>query len=252
MDYVVADGEIYHRPIGQLLQPDRDSMEALEEIKREIGSRVFAAQYQQNPTPPDGNMIKAAWLGRYQTELARNKYRHVVLSCDPAGKAGTHNDYTAIAISGVRDKEIHLLHVTRGHWTVLQMRDQISALVEQWRPDPIIVEDTSSGMGLIQLLREGSWLSIIGRHPKDDKETRMSRHQGRFEAGRILLPTEAPWLADFESELLSFPNARYDDQVDAFMLFLDWFSDNSPYLYSPTALPIIVTAKRPNPFAWCY
>jgi phage terminase large subunit-like protein len=80
----------------------------------------------------------------------------------------------------------------------------------------------------------------------------MSRHQGRFEAGRVLLPAEAPWLADFESELLSFPNGRYDDQVDAFMLFLDSFSDNQQYLFSPTALPIIVTAKRPDPFAWCY
>ena len=47
MDYVVADEEIYHRPAGQLLQPDRDTMEALEEIRREVGSRVFAAQYQQ-------------------------------------------------------------------------------------------------------------------------------------------------------------------------------------------------------------
>src|SRR5712672_2317346 len=57
MDHVVADREVYHRPVGQLLQPDRDSMEALEEIKRDVGSRVFAAQYQQNPTPPDGNLI---------------------------------------------------------------------------------------------------------------------------------------------------------------------------------------------------
>ena len=120
MDYVVADGEIYHRPVGQLLQPDRDNTEALEEIKCEGGSRVFAAQYQQNPTPPDGNMIKAAWLGRYQRTPDRNKYRRVVLSCDPAGKAGTRNDYTAITISGVKDKELHLLHMARGHWTVLQ------------------------------------------------------------------------------------------------------------------------------------
>jgi hypothetical protein len=57
--------EVYHRPAGQLLQPERDSPEAIDELKCEIGSRVFAAQYQQNPTPPDGNMIKAAWLGRY-------------------------------------------------------------------------------------------------------------------------------------------------------------------------------------------
>jgi predicted phage terminase large subunit-like protein len=244
MDYVVAEGEFYHRPPGQLLQPDRDSLEALEEIKRETGSRVFAAQYQQDPTPPDGNMIKAAWLARYQMALERKRYGRVVLSCDPAGKAGARNDYTAIAIVGIDKKELHLLHVARGHWTVLQMRDQIVALAEQWRPDLVLVEDTSSGTGLIQLLREQSRLDIIGRCPKADKETRMSRHQGRFEAGRVRLPVEAPWLA--------VPNGRYDDQVDAFMLFLDWFSGNEQYLIPPTVFPILVIEKRPDPFAWCY
>jgi hypothetical protein len=52
MDYVLADRETYHRPLGQLLQPDRDDMEALEEIRRETGSRVFAAQYQQKSDSP--------------------------------------------------------------------------------------------------------------------------------------------------------------------------------------------------------
>jgi predicted phage terminase large subunit-like protein len=82
--------------------------------------------------------------------------------------------------------------------------------------------------GLIQLLQEHSRLNVIGRHPKDDKETRLCRHQGRFEAGRILLPVEASWLADFENELLAFPYGKHDDQVDAFMLFLDWFSEMRP------------------------
>src|SRR5262249_41824434 len=48
-DYNLADDETHHRPVGELLQPARDTMETLDEIKREIGSRVFAAQYQQNP-----------------------------------------------------------------------------------------------------------------------------------------------------------------------------------------------------------
>jgi predicted phage terminase large subunit-like protein len=121
------------------------------------------------------------------------------------------------------------------------MRDQIVALAQQWKPDLVLIEDTSSGMGLIQILREQSWLSILGRHPKDDKETRMCRHQGRFEAGRVLLPVEASWLADFESELLSFPSARYDDQVDAFMLMLDWFSDNEPNINMTWPKPILMT-----------
>jgi len=72
-----------------LLQPQRDSREAIESKIREIGSRLWAAQYQQNPTPAEGNMIKAAWLARYDFSAAERKFRRIVLSCDPSGKGMT-------------------------------------------------------------------------------------------------------------------------------------------------------------------
>jgi predicted phage terminase large subunit-like protein len=222
--YVIGRDETYARSAGELLQSQRDSREAIESKIREIGSRLWAAQYQQNPTPAEGNMIKAAWLARYDFSPAEHKFRRIVLSCDPSGKAGIRNDFTAITICGFDKKEIHLLHVARGHWTVLQMRDRIRALVREWKVNLVIIEDTSSGMGLIQMLRDEPLLNVIGRRPTADKEVRMSQHEGRFEAGNILLPKEAPWLADFETELLAFPNGRYDDQVDALLLFLDWFA----------------------------
>ena len=139
-------------------------------------------------------MIKAAWLVRYDFAPAERKFQQIVLSCDPAGKAGFRNDYTAIVICGFcgfDKKQIHLLHVARGHWTVLQMRDRIKALARQWNVGLVIIEDTSSGFGLIQLLRDEHSLDVIGRQPKGDKEVRMLRHEGRFEAGNILLPKEA-------------------------------------------------------------
>ena len=248
-DHEVADGEVYHRPAQELLQPDRDSRDELEKIKIEIGSRNFAAQYQQNPTPPEGNMIKAAWLRRYDSMPPRKKFRSMVLCCDPAGKADSKNDYTAITMVGIDARELYLLHVERGHWTVLEMQRRITTLASQWDVTHTIIEDTASGMGLIQLLREQTHLPVIGQHSSDDKETRLSRHEGRFEAGRILLPTEALWLADFESELLAFPNGRYDDQVDALMLCLDWFSKNEHCL-PPSDWPaaIVFSIPRPGPF----
>jgi hypothetical protein len=104
-------------------------------------------------------------------------------------------------------------------------------------------------MSLIPLLKEQTRLDVVGRNSNVDKETRMSRQQGRFEAGRILLPNEVPWLADFESELLAFPYGRYDDQVDALLLFLDWFAENEPYLRPMVfCSPIIV--RQANPFPW--
>src|SRR6516162_2370125 len=246
-DYAVSDGEVYRRPTGELLQPDRDRPEVIEEIKLSVGSRIFAAQYQQNPTPPEGNMIKAAWLARYQLCPPRQKFNRVVLSCDPAGKANIKNDYTAITVVGVDKRESYLLQVSRGHWSVLEMRDRIKALASQWEATHVIVEDTASGMGLIQMLREQTRLNVIGRHPKEGNEIRLSRHQGRFEAGRIFLPAEAPWLADFERELLAFPNGRYDDQVDALLLFLDWLSQNQYHFTVPIVMPYFASRPRNIP-----
>jgi predicted phage terminase large subunit-like protein len=248
-DYAVADGEVYYRATGELLQPDRDRPEAIEEIKLSVGSRIFAAQYQQNPTPPEGNMIKACWLRRYDSIPPRKKFRSMVLSCDPAGKTGIKNDYTAMTLVGIDAKEMYLLHVERGHWSVLEMQKRITALASQWEATHIIIEDTASGMGLIQLLKEQTQLPVIGQHSTDNKETRLTRHEGRFEAGRILLPTEAPWLADFENELLAFPSGRYDDQVDALMLCLDWFAKNEHFLpRSDWPAPILFRIPRPGPY----
>ena len=43
-----------------------------------------------------------------------------------------------------------------------------------------------------------------------------------FQTGQVLLPRDAPWLQDFEKELLGFPSVKYDDQVDSTSQYLGW------------------------------
>ena len=45
---------------------------------------------------------------------------------------------------------------------------------------------------------------------------------GIIEAGRVVLPSDATWLAEFEHEVLAFPGGKYDDQVDALTHLLRW------------------------------
>jgi hypothetical protein len=80
--YVIGKDETYTRPLGEFLQAQWDTPERYKDKERELGSRVWAAQYQQNPMPAEGNMIKAAWLRRYdfppeewhQERLYRDRY----------------------------------------------------------------------------------------------------------------------------------------------------------------------------------
>ena len=49
----------YVRDIGDVLHPQWESREALDQIRKTIGEYNFAGQYQQSPAPLGGGMIKA-------------------------------------------------------------------------------------------------------------------------------------------------------------------------------------------------
>ena len=57
----LADGTVVQRQLGKPLHPKRESLETLEQLKRQLGSATFSAQYQQEPLPEEGGLIK--WGG---------------------------------------------------------------------------------------------------------------------------------------------------------------------------------------------
>jgi hypothetical protein len=58
-------------------------------------------------------------------------------------------------------------------------------------------------------------LPAVDIHPDRDKVTRARALAARYEAGKVYHLRSAPGLADYEDELVAFPNGRHDDQVDA-------------------------------------
>ena len=58
--------------------------------------------------------------------------------------------------------------------------------------------------------------------PEGDKVMRLHAQTAVIENGFVLLPDEAPWLADYLSEFATFPAGRHDDQVDSTAQFLAW------------------------------
>jgi phage terminase large subunit-like protein len=63
----------------------------------------------------------------------------------------------------------------------------------------------------------------------------------------VLLPSEALWLPDYETELLGFPSAKYDDQVDSTIQFLEWAEEKNAHR-TPIVPPIIIEGPRHWPF----
>jgi predicted phage terminase large subunit-like protein len=84
----------------------------------------------------------------------------------------------------------------------------------------LVIEEGAISYGLIQSLSE-KHVNVAPYNPKGDKAERLISQIDLFEGGSVLLLKDAPWLAEFVSELLSFPG-RHDDQVDALSQGLAW------------------------------
>ncbi len=221
-----GEEDFHERQPGDLLHPERESKESLDRIRTTMGTYGFSAQYQQNPIPPEGNLIKWGWFNFFSTPPDRESNDQIVQSWDTASKADELNDYSVCTTWLLRGKDCYLLDVTRRHADYPALKKLTLRLVETYRADAVLIEDRSSGTQLIQDLNHEGEVRPIAIQPEGDKVTRMSTQSAKIEAGHVFLPEQAPWLEEFQSEVLQFPHGRYDDQIDSLSQFLKWVSQH--------------------------
>jgi predicted phage terminase large subunit-like protein len=212
----IGDDRFHHRRTGDVLHPEHESRETLKRFERDAGSYVFAAQYQQSPIPPGGAMIRHEWLV-YDAAFPEPKDGDRILqSWDTASKDGIHNDWSVCTTWMVTsDKHYYLLDVSRGRYDYPRLRDKAIELAQRFEPTTILVEDAGTGTALAQELRQIGDFRVDDVSVDRDKVTRLYVQAGKFEAGRVHFRKGAPYLVDLETELLSFPQSKHDDQVDS-------------------------------------
>ncbi len=208
------------RAAGSALWGTRVPLEELQARRRSMGSRWFECQFQQNPVPLEGNLIKAEWLARYTSSELPAHFEALVMAVDCAAKTGVANDYSAIAVLGASKDGYYLLDVVRRKVEYTELRRMLETAYQEHQPQTLYIEDASSGTVLLQELKRDTRLPVVGVRALGSKVSRVESVAGLFEGGRVRLPAEAPWLLDFERELLGFPNAKHDDTVDAVVLAL--------------------------------
>lgn len=213
--YKIGPGEddVYHRPEGEVLLPDREPQAVLDALKIEIGSMNFSAQYMQDPVPPDGNIIKREWLRYYEEEP--QPFLRVISSWDLASTIEEKSSYSVGMLWGEYDDDFYILDMVRRKLETPELRKLIIEYEGKWDPNVSIIESTELGRSLCQDLRQTTKIRPKLITTRIDKEARLLTQAARFEGGRVLLPVAVPWLDDYEEELLAFPYGRNDDQVDA-------------------------------------
>lgn len=202
------------REHGEALWPEKFNIQTLNTIKSTIGSYEWNALYDQNPSPPEGSIIKRDWIQYYR--FAPSKFDEVIQSWDFAFDDKSGSSYVVGQVWGRVGADKYLLDQVRDRMNFPQSIQALRNLsAKHPRAKAKLIEEKANGPAIISTMkREIS--GLIPVQPDGTKVERLYAVSPQFEAGNVYIPDPsiAPWVNDYVEELVSFPNSAHDDQVD--------------------------------------
>ena len=201
---------------GELLWPEWFNQDMLTQARRD--ERTFSALYQQRPSPETGDYFKRDWIRPAPSPpLASLR----VFGASDYAVTADGGDWTVHVVVGVdADDRIHVLDVWRHQTASDQWVESFCDMVIRWKPMGWAEETGQIRAGV------GPWLDRRSRErrafvartqfpTRGDKGVRAQSIRGRAALSGLFVPADAPWRADLEAEMMSFPAGKHDDQVDA-------------------------------------
>lgn len=218
------NGRFFARRIGDLLSPVREPQEVLDRIKADIGSYAFRAQYQQNPADAENEFLTMADLHLVDTLPDEDMFVRRVQSWDTAAKDGPRCDYSVGMTFGWHREEErwYLLNIVRKRMKYTELKAAVQRERKRWRADQVLIEASMLGHALINELKDGAWGVYLPVNVVTSKLDRFIPHTDWITSGKLVIPNDRPWFDDFRRELLTFPDATKNDQVDALTQFAEF------------------------------
>lgn len=205
------------RAIGDYIWPEwfgRDHWATFERLPR-----TWSALYQQRPAPETGDYFKREWI--VPVDVIPPLAEMMVYGGSDYAVTADDGDFTVHAVIGVSSEgRMYLLDLWRRQASSDVWVDAFCDLVRKWKPVGWAEEtgQIKSGVGpfLVKRMLETASYTAREQFPtRGDKAVRAQSIRGRMAMQGLHVPRDAPWVADFISELMSFPVGVHDDQVDA-------------------------------------
>jgi predicted phage terminase large subunit-like protein len=195
---------------GRSAWPEKFSVERLERIRREAGTVIFNAQYQNDTEAMKGAVFREEWLRYYDSPPPALK---VFQGVDLAIAQTDGSDFFAIVTIGV--DAFGAIFVIDCYQARLSFRRQTEAILERFRrfdPLRIAIESNAYQAAQADSLREMGLSRVTKIHTAKDKLSRAWKLSALFEDGRVHL---ARHMNELTEQLLAFPQAEHDDLFDA-------------------------------------
>ena len=237
---------------GELLFPERFPQEVVDREERVMGPYATAGQFQQEPTPRGGGIIKRDWWQVWESDIFPDM-DYVIAAVDTAYTTKSENDFSAMTIWGVFSGDVKaqatrvvsrngesISEIKRTYseehprvmllyaWQErLELHDLIKKIVETTKKirgiDTLLIENKATGISVAQELRrvyshEDFGVQLVD--PKGlDKLARMYSIQHLFSEGLIYAPDRS-WAEEVIRQCEVFPKGKHDDLVDTVSLGL--------------------------------
>jgi len=211
------------RKFGEALWPKHYTKEILETEKNLQLPRVWNALYQQSPLSEEGDYFNAKQIQLYNPDKINLSDLTCYGASDYAVSKGA-GDYTVHGVFGLSTSgDLYVLDWWREQASSDVWVEKCLDLIEKWDVK-IWVEESgqiikSLGPFINQRQRErGIYTRRKQLSSTKDKEIRARSIQARIYQGKVFFPTKRLWRQDLVTEMLKFPNGKYDDQVDVLSL----------------------------------
>lgn len=222
---------IYKHPLdlrdkGDPLWPEmKGGRDKMEQIKRDVGERTWAALYQQSPMVDGGNIIKSNWIHFYSElpfKAVNLRHHNSVISWDMSFK-DTGSSFVVGVCIVQWEQHFYVMDLFRRKVDIVDTMSAVNVMHKRFPFATILIEDKANGPAVMSLLKK-SIPGIISVSPDASKDERLHAVAPLFEQGLVHFPMNAVWTKDAVHELQSFPNSANDDIVDAISQGLRHFS----------------------------
>ena len=221
----IEAGRFYDRYAGTALHEEREGLSILARIRDQIGSANFAAQYQQQPEMPDGSIFRRKWFQLIDTPPSWQSGGQLYVSVDSALSTSETADYSAISEVYADRTGYYVLHSERGHWDYEDLKTKLLGYyTKHGERLGFIIEPAGVGISLISLFRKMG-IPCLSSSLKNNKLTRAAYAVPAFQEGRVHVVDTGKnnaWVEPYLAEFMSFPNGRFDDQVDSLVQLINY------------------------------
>ncbi|MCU1305228.1 MAG: putative phage-related terminase [Candidatus Sulfotelmatobacter sp.] len=215
-------GRVIERKREECLDPKRFPPKVVKQKK--LDRYTFASQFQQEPAPLEGNLVRRADV-RYvcgidpltgvRDEALPERFDRKIISVDTSFKDIVSADYVAIAVVGVKGRKRYVLNVVNQHLDSTATEEEILRQRQIYAPvSAVLVEDKANGSAIIKRLKR-TIPGVIQVNPEGGKVSRVQAMAPEWQAGDWYVLRNAAWTEPLLTQLLMFPSAKNDDQVDA-------------------------------------